>query len=283
MHRLIAWVGISLFLGSGPLAEVVPAGDRLETSLQLTNFSFDEHLAPPQCSSESGDLLGVRLAYEPAGSVGGYAPRLLLEYANDTTTFVGTRLSGEPARATTRNRFITFEGDIGLSHIVDGCRPRWHRQVVVWYTGLGVRAWERDLGGWGGYTEEYRWIYLPIGLRTEFPLTSLWTLGVDVAARATLHGRAKIRLSELDPKLNDPNASFGNRVGFRVELPLTAPLSDTVHVRLAPWYERYAFAEGEAFVITDHGYPVDGGILPASTTEQYGLNLGLVWEFAGCP
>lgn len=270
MRMLIACVALL----TAALAFAVPMRT-LEGAVMLYDFDYKEDVPAPLKSTENGTLVGGRLVYSIYDAKG-LQWRALGEYTDDTTDYDGTDQVGNPILSTTDNTFLTLEGDvrIGTARVAGLTAP------LVFYTGLGYRAWDRDLGGEGGYLEEYRWLYLPLGVRAEYPISARWSGSADLALRAMLDGSIRFFFSDVNPAYNNPEADLGNKVGVRLDLPFTYRTDDRWALVVTPWYEYSQIGESNRVELTTNG--TSTGLFyyePSSRTHQYGVNTGVRWTF----
>lgn len=211
---------------------------------------------------------GIRVAYGYHGNENPLYGRVVFELTDASTNFDGTTQSGSPVTDKTKNTFIRLEGNIGYQLI----RPPDSKLTLIAYTGLGYRYWERGLGGQLPYTEDYSWKYLPIGIRTEYRINDKWSGAVDASARIMMDGEMKIKILGS----NNPSVTLGNKTGWSIEAPFYYNLSASRSVFIAPWYEYSAIGRSNTVVLaTSTGTPVASVYEPASTTYQYGINIGV--------
>jgi opacity protein-like surface antigen len=84
------------------------------------------------------------------------------------------------------------------------------------------------------------------------------------------YGRMTAYFSELDPASGDLEFKLGNRVGYYAELPVRYKFSPSWSLVVKPWYEYSQIGQSDI---------VDGFYEPSSTTNLYGVNLGVVYSF----
>lgn len=144
------------------------------------------------------------------------------------------------------------------------------------------------------YREKYTWHYIPVGIKADFQKGDNWRIGANVAARFMFGGKMKVYLSELDSSFNDPTVDLGNKVGWLAETPIRYrfwasrqskryPSSgwflSSWELVVLPWYEYSEIGKSNEADITYWGYVIDELYEPASTTHQYGINVGLIYSF----
>lgn len=242
----------------------------IEGGAMLYHFNYKEVVPDPLKSTEDGNLAGLYLQY--ASLVDDkYPSRIKAEYTDGQTHYDGTLMDGTPTQSTTNDTFFRLEGDMALTslasnNVLDGFSI---------YGGLGYRFWKRELTGSGGYTEDYWWIYAPIGVRKTFVASPGWSGTVDVSVRPMLLGRININLSEANPAYDDASATLGNKIGFRIEVPFHHPLSTNTDLVLTPWYEYSAIGQSSTFDVTTNEGIVGVGYEPDSHTNQFGVYAGV--------
>ncbi len=247
--------------------------------LGVTHISYTEELAAPLKSTETGTLPTLRLGltnHDPDARV---YYRGWLTIADGGTQYRGTDQSGTVTMTgTTQN--LRASGELNLGVQV-------HR--VTFYTGVGYQYWDRQLGGSAGYSEQYAWLYLPVGVRTRYQTPRL--LGVvDLSVRPMLHGDISIDTATMFQyaPLDTTNVTLGNRVGVRLEAPVHFTATPRLTVNLDPWYQYSGIGVSAKKPVTANGTPVvfnDGAghnftesiWEPASHTHEVGVVLGVTY------
>jgi hypothetical protein len=111
-------------------------------------------------------------------------------------------------------------------------------------------------------------------------MSEKWTVEVDIAAWFIFDAEIKVNLSESDPNYNNPKAALGNKMGWKIEIPLNYQLSNHWSLNLVPSYENYSFGKGDQFSITYAGMPTPlVGYEPDSRTSIYSIRLGVKFHF----
>lgn len=228
-------------------------------------------------SNEAGFLPGIHVSYSYAGIKNPLYVRLLFEHTEGKTDYDGALQDGTPAKGKTNNRFNTWEGNMGFT-----LKP-WSSELpfsITFYTGFGYRYWNRGLGGQYPYSEEYSWKYIPVGLRGAYRMSEKWTVEVDIAAWFIFDGEIKVNLSEANSNYNNSKTALGNKMGWKIEIPLNYQLSNHWSLNLVPSYENYSFGKGDKFIITYAGMPTEFvGYEPDSRTSIYSIRLGVKFHF----
>lgn len=93
-------------------------------------------------------------------------------------------------------------------------------------------------------------------------------------------GKIRVRLSDIDPTLDNKTMKLGSKVGYRLELPFAYRYDSQWSLLLVPWGEYSRIGRSNAVPVTVGGQPSGSAILePASRTVQYGVNVGILFEF----
>jgi hypothetical protein len=238
------------------------------------DIRYNEVITPPEKSSESGRLKSVNLTAHQASDSFEFNERAGMAWA--PLHYDGTEQASPHAAVTFdhNDKFRLAEFELGY-RLGDS---------FEFYTGAHYREWFRDLSG---YQETYRWVLLPIGLRWQWIGTSHWSWILDVAARPAVV--AKLKVHYIASGIDDAVLPMGLALGGRVSLPLAyffAGENSGSALVLTPWYQRVKNSAGTPIAQTSGGAPVadaSGNALaavePASTTQEYGIRLGLVVNF----
>ena len=192
-----------------------------------------------------------------------------LSLSNDDTDYDGSTQSGVPLQGTTHNDFARLEMNVGYT---------WRGNLplsVTPYAGLGYRYWKRDLG----YNEFYGWWYLPVGVRTLYPLTEKLSIGLNAAVNFMFDGRMTI--SDKGDTLANTTVRLGNRPGCLVELPVSWRPRVKWVFTATPWYEYSQIGESpwEPLNYTNGTYTGFVVREPSSRTNQYGIRLSTEYLF----
>ena len=130
----------------------------------------------------------------------------------------------------------------GCCGAVNGGRRRFFNAV---YAGLGYRYLNDDSSSQpGGYERESNYLYVPLGARKDFELTSRWDLALTGEFDVLLIGRQISHLSDADPGLPDvrnwqwPGFGAGLFVDFRTT-------GREVDLGLAPFVRYWWIAESD--------------------------------------
>jgi hypothetical protein len=248
----------------------------LEASFKYQYFDYKEKIEEPLKSNETGFLPGLHLTYTYQGVNNPLYGRALFEYAEGKVDYDGSTQAGMPLKAKTSERFLNYEANIGYTLKP---RPSVLPAHITFYTGFGYRYWHRGLDGQFPYSEEYSWMYVPVGLRGTFRISQKWTGAVDIALWIMFDGDIKVNFSDLDPNFNNPKKSLGNDLGWKIEVPIDYMFLEHWSLEFAPAYENYSFGKSDPFTITYAGVPVLSGYEPDSRTNIYSMRLGVKFQF----
>ncbi len=250
-----------------------------EVSILLNSFDYKEDFPPPGKSTENGWLFGVALRYTFEG--GSDLPlygRVHFDFSPSSTEYGSTETDAfgrsTDFTETTQNWFSRFECDAGyVFHGIGNSSID-----VIPYTGYGYRFWRRDLSGHNdlmGYTEDYSWSYLPIGVKGELRIGRYWLVGLDMALRVILSGNIYIRLEQYD----NPTLTLGNLPGWYVAAPVEYRTASGWGAGVTFWYEYSAIDRSN-----DSPHVILGGqeawiYEPASRTHQFGFMFTGLYSF----
>lgn len=263
--------------GSLWAANYAPRPHYLEVAVKYSYLDYKEGLPDPLKSVEKGFLPTFRGAYGYRGVSNPVYLRFLFEYTDSRTDFDGTTQAGLPVSdVKTWNRFVTGEANIGYT--IKAPSPDFPVDTTF-YTGYGYRYWKRGLGGSFPFSEDYRWQYVPLGVRGAYRISQRWTGEFDLALWILFGANIQVNLTDLDPRFNNPRQDLGNKLGWKFELPFNYRISRRWSLELAPYYEYYALGQSEKFAITFDGAPAGEGYEPDSRTHWYGMRLGLKLHF----
>lgn len=240
-------------------------------SILLNAFDYKEDFPPPGKSEESGWLFGVALRYTYEG--GSDLPlfgRMQFDFSPSGTEYGGNEetINGftRDFTETTRNWFSRIEVDAGyVFHGVFGSPVD-----VTPYTGYGYRFWRRELSdhnNLSGYTEDYSWSYLPIGVKGTMALARNWSVGLEMALRIMVSGNILIGITNY----NNPTLSLGNRLGWFMAVPVEYRIASGWGAAVSFWYEHSAIDESTkspAIIVNRQESRIWE---PPSRTHQYGF------------
>jgi hypothetical protein len=267
-------VSLVLSLSSITLAQT---SQFIEAGVGYYHFNYNEDVPAPLKSAETGWLPGFKGVYGFDGKNGSLYAVAIGEYTQAKTDYDGTTQDGTPLKLTSKNTLTRGEFNIGYkAKNIGGSTFE-----LTPYCGVGYRYWERLVGDTDprGYREVYTWWYIPVGMKAGFGIDESWRITCDVSARIMFNGNINFDLASRDPSLNSPTAQLGNQVGVKASLPFEVALSPTFMLKFGPWYEYSAIGMSNDVLITQNGTPAAYFHEPNSTTNQYGVDVGIRWEF----
>jgi tetratricopeptide (TPR) repeat protein len=243
---------------------------RFEIALSYSHYDYKEDLTPPLKSTETGWVPQVRLGYSYVADDRFYFRAFgEASVADDDTDYDGSTMGGVPLKDTTRNDFARLEVNAGYTY-----RENLSFSITP-YVGLGYRYWKRDIG----YNETYSWWYLPLGVKTLYPVTPKWSVGLNASVNFMFDGRMTI--SSKNDILANTTVHLGNRPGYLVELPVSWRPRVNWAFTVTPWYEYSEIGESpwERLYYTDGSYTGFVVREPSSRTNQYGIRLSTEYLF----
>jgi hypothetical protein len=254
-----------LIIGMPVLARTDKGPNIFEMNYDQFFFDYKEDLPAPYKSTERGWLPGVNIRAvwdennRPLRSI------LSLKYVTADTDYDGTTQSGIPVKDKTNNSIFDFEARVDFVFF----REEAFQQAI--YSGLEFISWQRSLGGDWPYNEVYSWFNLPIGYCMEKDLGSGWSIGFDAALLMMFAGNMQLNL----PFLNrTADMALGNKMGWRVKVPIKWEVFQGCNFTIIPWYQYSAIGQSEPFKMVGYDYVLEG-YEPASKTNQFGVQLGL--------
>jgi len=250
---------------------VIPPQQTASVSIGLNLYDYKEEWTPPDKSTENGWLFGVAMQYSVKG--GSEVPlfgRISFDFSPSGTEY-GSNVVDNNGRSrdftgNSKDWFSRFEIDGGyilyklVSPSID----------VMPYTGYGYRFWRREIAsaeGMLGYTEDYSWSYLPIGVRGDYAIDRNWTVGLDVALRIMVSGSIHIGLE----MFKNPTLALGNRLGFYAGVPVEYRIAPGWALGASVWYEYSGIDESEYSEKVIVGNQYRQIYEPASRTHQFGF------------
>ena len=246
-----------------------PPSHRVDLAWVPLYYDYAEELVPPYKSTEYGWLPGLSVSYTYRGSAAPIYGLLLFSYHSGNLTYDGSVQDqfGQvyPYMSESSAGLIKLQVRAGylFAHVGGS------RLDLAPYTGYGFQFWSRDIAGGlpTGYLEEYRWSYLPLGVKAELELGGGWSLGLDLAARFMVSGEIYVE----QPAFGNPTLTLGNEHGWTVSVPVVYSFIRNVAVTLEFGYETSAFGESNPSTPDPNGHYV---IEPSSTTDQFRISVG---------
>jgi hypothetical protein len=257
----------------------IPLQQTASLSIGLTSFDYKEEWTPPDKSTENGWLFGVALQYSVKG--GSEVPlfgRLAFDFSPSGTEY-GSNVVDNFGRSrdftsNSKDWFSRFELNAGyILYKLAGSSFD-----ITPYTGYGYRFWRREIAsaeGMLGYTEDYSWSYLPIGVRGDYTIDRSWSVGVDLALRVMVSGSIHIGLE----MYKNPTLTLGKRLGFHMEVPVEYRITPGWALGASMWYEYSAIDQSNYSEKVVIGNQYGQVYEPASRTHQFGFAVKGMIEF----
>ena len=249
-----------LFFATGLCAQttlVKGLDHTFSVGISMSHLDYDEDVPSPYKSELSGSLpsLYMKYTYDRLNSV--YF-NVLVEYSKSDLKYDGTTMDGsESVSFDDSQEYRRYEGNLGYTFDIG------HYLSISPYTGLGYRTWDRSTDKDMGYEEEYKWVYLPVGVKLILEIGDNWRIEPNLVYRLMLDGEMKIPGSGLEFNL-------GNESGWHADIAVKYYFSQHWGIEFVPWYEKMKLGESNV---------VDGYLEPESDTTQYGVNLGVIFSF----
>jgi len=156
------------------------------------------------------------------------------------------------------------------------------RQRLSLLAGAGYRKWNRDIHSTPeklGLDETYRWFYWLLGLRGEHGYNERTRIIADAQVTRTMNPEIDARFKA--NYADDVNLDLGEETAFKVSLALHRKLTGSTSFWLMPWYERWDLGRSSVKNLYRDGVPIGTVWEPRSETSNYGISLGMRWQFGG--
>jgi hypothetical protein len=258
---------------------VIPPQQSASLSIGLNLFDYKEEWTPPDKSTESGWLFGVAMQYSIKG--GSEVPlfgRISFDFSPS-----GTEYGSNVVDNLGRSRDFTSDSKGWFSRFELNAGYVFYRLVgtsfdVTPYTGFGYRFWRREIAsaeGMLGYTEDYSWSYLPIGVKGDLTIDRNLSVGLDMALHVMVSGSIHIGLE----MYKNPTLTLGNKLGFYVGVPVEYTIATSWALGASMWYEYSAIDQSEYSEKIIIGNQYGQVYEPASRTHQFGFSVKGMFEF----
>ena len=184
----------------------------------------------------------------------------------------GRTWGGTPLRMDTENGVLELRGLVGYDHELNGDR------FITPFVGIGYRYLNNDTNYAGGYEREIEYLYVPIGISTDSPLTGDWRWGVNMEYDLFLGGRVYSYLGNVHPAYNtlENDQDFMDGYGARFSLNFEKEISDNLSLSIEPFVRYWNIEDSNVSILTVYGTPVAYGYEPKNDTTTYGLRIGFI-------
>lgn len=248
-----------------------------EYGFMYCHLDYEEDLPSPSKSTDVGWLPGAYMGYTYKKKDSVYA-KVLFEVSRGEDDFDGTARDGTPM-AYSENPQDFYRVEVNMGYLFDAGNGF----SFAPYAGYGYRYWERgetkSTSTYWNYREVFTWHYIPVGVKADFEADKKWGIGASVGARFMFGGEATAYLSEVYPDLSNPVFDLSNKIGFFAEMPIRYEFLPRLSVVGTPWYEYSEIGQSKEINVTYKGTYIGESYKAASTTNQYGIKLGLIYSF----
>jgi len=150
--------------------------------------------------------------------------------------------------------------------------------VVV---GAGYRDWQRDIRStptMSGLDETYQWYYGLLGLRGEHEFSERTRIVANLQLTRTANPELDVQFKA---NYDDVSLELGEETAFKASLMLHRSIGRGASLWLMPWYERWDLGRSRVEDLYRNGVPEGTVWEPRSKTRNYGVGLGVRWQFGG--
>lgn len=150
--------------------------------------------------------------------------------------------------------------------------------VVV---GAGYRDWQRDIRSTptlSGLDETYQWYYGLLGLRGEHEVNERTRIVANMQLTRTVNPELDVQFKA---NYDDVSLDLGEETAFKASLMLLRRMGRGASLWLMPWYERWDLGRSRVENLYRDGVPAGTVWEPRSKTRNYGVSLGMRWQFGG--
>lgn len=147
------------------------------------------------------------------------------------------------------------------------------------FAGFGYHNWERDIQSTPittGLFETYDWWYVMAGVRGGYHLSPSTQFRVDACFTRTLNPRIKV---EFETNFDDVTLELSEKTGNRLIMTLDHRFNNTMRAWISSWYETWELGRSSTQDLTSSGLATATIFEPRSETENFGVNMGVSWEF----
>jgi hypothetical protein len=156
------------------------------------------------------------------------------------------------------------------------------RQRLSLVAGAGHRKWQRDIRSTPatlGLDETYSWYYGLLGLRGEHEFNAHTRIVANFQVTRTANPEIEVQFKE--NFADDVNLDLGEETAFKASFTLHRQLTGGASLWLSPWYERWDLGRSKVKDLYRDGDSIGTVWEPRSETHNYGISLGLQWQFDG--
>ena len=241
------------------------------TSFKIGLESGYHEYREPGVMEETGMLTGLVGSYVYHNNNGVMA-NASLRLGYGVLEYEGRTWGGAPLKLDAVNSVVELRGLVGYDHeLKDDC-------FITPFMGIGYRYLNNDTNYTGGYEREIEYLYVPIGISTNSPLSEGWRWGVNMEYDLFLGGKVVSHLSDVHPAYNnlENDQDFMDGYGARFSLNFEKEISDKVSVSIEPFVRYWKIKDSNVSILTVYGTPVAYGYEPQNDTTTYGLRIGFI-------
>jgi hypothetical protein len=200
--------------------------------------------------------------------------RISVDYSwTDSAKYTGALQNGTPISLSTREEFYLSELSIGYKAL------NFSTATLTPYAGVGYRRWIRGEDKLPSYQEDYSWWYVAVGLNLAYRYDK-WVFALDGAVAFPFESEMTTSIAGLyDPAVFNIKSRPGYRVQASVNYTVYANNNLKVLVFGTPYYQRWNIKQSDTVILTQNGVPVQAAYEPKSSTDLYGLKLGVGVNF----
>lgn len=208
--------------------------------------------------------------------------RIDLATAQGNTTYEGGLQDGEgnhiPLTSTTRNRFYDASLRIGKSFTYTD-DPNWQ---FTPYVQFATRHWVRELGGEGGYREDYEHQDAGAGLLLQWA-GARTVVSLDVGYSQMIEARMEVPEGQLSfaGLASDPlKFKLGTEGVFTASVGLNFALNTRSHLLANYSFKKFEYGISGATAVADADGFLTGALLePASSSKEQSLFIGFAVSY----
>lgn len=248
---------------------IVAANNEVGVAITGNLTNYQEHVTPGPADTESG--------WQPGFAVkGGYMGNLFgihnayaaIHYARSSGNIgyrgsVQTAHGNVPYRGTDGATFNRVMGRVGKGFRIT-CP---HEMMITPYVAGGYQTWNRSLQGPFGYTENYSAGLVGAGALFQYAVTPRFLVSGDTEILAVVGGGVTPHI--LNGRLG--SASFGTSAEEKMTLGVDYRITGPLHA--------YSDVSLTHFNYTGGQLAIPGAYEPSSSTNQFGMSLGLAYQF----
>jgi hypothetical protein len=218
-----------------------------EVGPKVVDYSYREMLDGATIVRDDGLLYGLAVGYTETLSRGWFL-RLRADAVTGNVDYEddeGERIENVSQTAG------TAEFHLGKDFAVGGA-------TLTPFAGIGHRTLRDESGGretqggLAGYDRTISYRYLPVGVAVSFGIGASARMELSGQANFVVGGRARSRLSEIDPDLPDLDLALRGGTGFRLSALGEIPIGGSA-IRFGPVLETWTINPSESLQISEGG------------------------------